>query len=91
MTIVENDFRLIPVGDDSIRFDLELLYTIKPKGKEERSEFKNVAYGVCLDHAVKLIANYRVNKRHKDEAITLITYFKEFTEELKSLKILCGI
>ena len=91
MTIEEHDFKLTPVSNSDIKFDLELLYKIQPKGKEARMEFKNVAYGINLDQAVHRIAQYRVNQKHKNEAITLLTYFKEFKEELDSLKALCGI
>ena len=91
MTIEEHDFKLTPVSNSDIKFDLELLYKIQPKGKEARMEFKNVAYGINLDHAVHRIAQYRVNQKHKNEAITLLTYFKEFKEELDSLKALCEI
>ena len=91
MVIEEKDFRLIPISDSDIRFDLELLYKVQPKGREARMEFKNVAYGIILDHAVHRIAQYRISQNHKDEAITLLMYFKEFKEELDSLKALCGI
>ena len=91
MIIEESDFRLIPIDESSPKFDLELLYTVRPNGKEVRKEFKNVAYGRCLDHAIKKIAQYRVACKHENEVINLLTYFKEFTEELNSLKALCGI
>lgn len=91
MIIEEKDFRLIPVSDSSTKFDLELLYTVRPKGKEARQEFKNVAYGVGLDYAIKKIAHHRVSSNHENEAITLLTYFQEFTRELDSLKALCGV
>ena len=91
MVIEEEDFKLTPVSDSSVNFDLELLYKVQPRGKEARMEFKNVAYGISLDHAVHRIAQYRVNQKHKNEAITLLTYFKEFKEELDSLKTLCEI
>ena len=91
MVIEEKDFKLTPVSDSSINFDLELLYKVQPREKEARMEFKNVAYGINLDHAIHRIAQYRVSQKHKDEAITLLTYFKEFKEELDSLKALCGI
>ncbi|MGM9532861.1 hypothetical protein [Intestinibacter sp.] len=91
MVIEEKDFRLTPVNDSSVSFDLELLYKVQPRGKEARMEFKNVAYGIGLAHAVNRIAHYRVSQKHQDEAITLLTYFKEFKEELDSLKALCGI
>lgn len=87
MTIEEKDFRLTPVNETSLKFDLELLYTVKPRGKEERQEFKNVAYGISLDHALKKIVQYRLSCKH--DTISLINYFKEFKNELDSLK--CNI
>lgn len=91
MIIEEKDFKLTPVNDSSVNFDLELLYKVQPRDKEARMEFKNVAYGITLNHAIHKIAQYRVNQKHKSEAITLLTYFKEFKEELDSLKALCRI
>lgn len=91
MVIEERDFRLIPVSEASPMFDLELLYTIRPKGKEARQEFKNAGYGMGLETAVKKIAQYRVSSKHEDESIKLLKYFTEFKNELDSLKELCGI
>ena len=91
MLIAEEDFKLIPISDSDLKYDLELLYKIQPKGKEARSEFKNVAYGIGLEYAIKKIAHYRVCCKHNEEAIRLLTYFKEFKEELDSLKALCGL
>lgn len=91
MVIAEDDFRLIPISDSSPKYDLELLYKVQPKGKEARIEFKNVAYGISLEHAIKKIAHYRVCCKHNEEAIKLLTYFTEFKEELDSLKTLCNI
>ncbi len=91
MIIEEKDFRLIPISESSPVFDLELLYTIRPKGKEVRQEFKNAGYGLRLETAIKKIAHYRVSSKHEDEAIKLLDYFTKFKEELNSLKDLCGI
>lgn len=91
MIIEEKDFRLIPVNDSSIFFDLELLYKIQPKGKESRYEFKNAAYGISLESAIKKVAQFRVTNKNNDGAITLLKYFKEFKDELDSIKKLCGI
>lgn len=91
MIIEENDFKLIPISDSSPKFDLELLYKVQPRGKETRWEFKNVAYGISIDYAIKKIAHYRVCCNHKEEAIKILTYFEEFKRELDSLKILCGL
>lgn len=86
MIIEGKDYRLIPISDSSPKFDLELLYTVNPKGKESRVEFKNVAYGIGLNYAVNKIAHYRVHNNHKDEAITLCKYFNEFLQNLNILK-----
>ena len=43
MVIEESDFRLESLSDMSHFWDLELLYTIKPKGGEPREEFKIAA------------------------------------------------
>lgn len=90
MLIQEEDFRLISIDDSTPKFDLELLYTVKSRNGEERKEFRNVAYGLTLDYAIKRIAQYRVSYKYKNP-IDLCTYFKEFKKELDSLKVLCGI
>lgn len=90
MVIEESDFRLIPISESSPLYDLELLYKISPRGKESRMEFKNVAYGITLESAIKRIAHYKVHCNHSDEVIKLQAYLKEFTEALESLKNLCN-
>lgn len=86
MEIVEKDFRLTPIDECSPRFDLELLYVIKPRGGERRLEFKNAGYGMSLSSAIRKIAQYRVNCNHREEAISLKTYFKEYSKEVNELK-----
>lgn len=81
MTIEEKDFRLTPISDSSPHFNLELLYKVK-----DRMEFKVVAYGVSLDYAIKKIAQYRICNKHKDKAVSLLNYFKEFKKEIDELK-----
>ncbi len=88
MEIVEKDFKLKPINDNSPMFDVELLYQIKPRGGEPRLEFKNVAYGCSLESAIRKIAHYRVCCNHRGEAIRITTYFKELKAELDSLKSL---
>ena len=85
MIIRENDFQLTPIDESSLLFDLDLLYKVQPKGKEARFELKNAGYGLSLNNAIKKIAQYRVVNNHKDEAISLLDYFKEFKKELDSL------
>lgn len=88
--IEESDFRLIPVSDNLIFFDVEYLYTVN-KGKEnERTEFRNIAYGVPLDSAIKRIAGCRVNNKIKD-ITDLKTYLKEYRDIIKEIKDICCI
>ena len=92
MTIEEEDVKLIPIDEKSPRFDLELLYMVKPRGGEPRQEFKPCCYGISLDWAIKKIAHYRVYNKHRDEAIKLLIYFKVYKQELDNLKkLLCEI
>ena len=84
MIIEENDFRLTPVDSSSQVFDLELLYKVQPKGKEARYEFKQEAFGISLESAIKRIAQFRVN--NKNESISLTKYLNEFRNELNELK-----
>lgn len=89
MTIEEQDFRLTPSSNTASNFwDLELLVTIKAKTENavSRQEFKNVGYGLTLYSAIKRICNYRIQHRHKQEAITLVQYLKEYIKLLKELK-----
>ena len=89
MVIEEKDFRLIPIKDSGNMFDLELLRTVN-KGKEtERQEFKNVAYGVTIESAMKYIANARIAANNPD-TIDLKTYLEEYRKILDEIKTLCG-
>lgn len=85
MEIVEKDFKLKSIDESSPFFDLELLYVVKPRGGEPRLEFKNSGYGLTLKTAIKKIAQYRVNCKHKEEAIQLKTYYTEFKNELDQI------
>lgn len=89
MVIEGTDFRLIPIDDSTPRFDLELLYKIRPRGGEPRTEFKNVAYGIQLDTAIKRIAQYRVSNKLGESAVSLENYFKEFKQEVEELIKVC--
>lgn len=85
MTIEEQDFRLTPSSNVASDFwDLELLVNIK--GTDPRQEFKNVGYGLTLVSAIKRICNYRIQHKHRQEAITLAQYLKEYIKLLKELK-----
>jgi hypothetical protein len=84
MVIEESDFRLTSVNEFSTKWDLELLYTIRPKGKEARTEFKAVAYGLPLESALKRVINFRINNKHQD-VISLRDYLKEYKDQLNQL------
>lgn len=89
MIIEEKDFRLESTTDSSLFFDLELLRIIN-KGKDnEREEFKNEAYGLTIDSAIKRIANYRISNKHQKDALDIKTYFEEFKQEIEKLLQVC--
>lgn len=90
MTIEENDFKLIPIAEGSSMFDIEVLHTVKPRGGEPREEFQNIAYGIPIVNAIERVANYRIQKRHDNEAITLKQYIEEYKTIIKAIKDLCG-
>ena len=77
MIIEESDFRLIPVKESGLLFDLELLKVIN-KGKEnERTE-------------LKYIANARINAKYND-SISLKQYLQEYKDIINSIKDTCKI
>ena len=79
MIIEESDFRLENSSDFSQFWDLELLYTVKPKSGEPRQEFKNAGYGLTLESAIKRVINYRLS--NKKEIYTLKEYLSEYKNE----------
>ena len=90
MVIEESDFRLIPVKESGLLFDLELLKVIN-KGKEnERTEFKNIAYGITIESALKYIANARISAKYND-SISLKQYLQEYKDIINSIKDTCKI
>lgn len=89
MIIEEKDFRLIPVSETSELFDLEVLYTVN-KGKEnERTEFRNVGYGLPLESAIKKIATYRLNNKLGDDPIGLRVYLEAYKDIVNDVRKLC--
>lgn len=85
MIIEEPDFRLTQISEGSCFWDLELLYTIKPKGKESRQEFKVCGYGLTMNSAIKRIANFRISQKHTEDSLTMKQYLKEYNEIIKEL------
>lgn len=84
MIIEESDFRLSNDGN-SVHWDLELMRTVRPRGKPEREEWGDPLYGMPLERAIKIIINYRLNK--KKDTYSLEAYLESYKEQLKQLRI----
>lgn len=89
MIIEESDFRLTQVDDHSNAWDMELLTRIQPRGKEERWEFKIIAYSLNLKEAMRSVIRYKINKKYIDnQTISLDEYLNEYklaAEEVKKI------
>lgn len=86
MIIEEPDFKMTSVDDTGDFWDLELLYTVKPKGKPEREEFKEMGYGLKFSTCVRKITNYRLSR--KKEIRGFREYVLDYIKELDEIKIL---
>lgn len=83
MVIEEADFR-ITSGVSDYFWDLELLCTVKPKGKSERQEFKDAGFGMPLVTCIKKVIHHRMSC--KKEVSTLKEYIQDYKEEIKRLE-----
>lgn len=83
MVIEEDDFRMTS-GASNYFWDLELLYTIRPKGKPERQEFKDAGFGMTLETCVERIIHHRVSNGR--EVSTLKEYVQDYRREVKRLE-----
>lgn len=86
MLIEEADFRLTNDGESDY-WDLELLKTVRPKGKPERQEFQVIGYGYSFPSALKVIANHRISL--KQDVYTLKEYmqdYKKIIDQLSNLR-----
>ena len=82
MIIEHSDFRLTNDGMSTC-WDLEVMRTVRPRGKPEREEWSDPLYGMPLDRAIKIIINYRLNKRK--DVYTLQEYLHQYKDELNKL------
>ena len=82
MLIEGEDFKLTNDGESDY-WDLELLKTIRPKGKPERQEFQVVGYGYSFSNALKVIANHRMST--KKDVYTLQEYMQDYKKIIDSL------
>lgn len=74
MVIQGDFFRLTPVNEHSLQYDLELLYKIK--GKNPREEYKDAGYGLSLETAIKKCIQYAITQ--KFETLSLKQYLEEY-------------
>ena len=91
MTIEEADFKLIPCSESSSRYDLEVLYIVNKGKSNERTEFRNVGYGLSLESAIRRIIRYRIGNKYEEEAITLKQFLEAFKEEAEKIKQMCEL
>lgn len=84
MAIEEVDFRITSTTGHF--WDLELLYTVRPKGKPERQEFKDAGYGMLLQSCIERIIGHRLSQ--KEEVYTLKGYLKDYKKEIDRLATL---
>lgn len=83
MLIEGEDYRLSNDGE-SVHWDLELMRTVRPRGKPEREEFGDPLYGMPLERAIKIIINHRLSR--KKEVYTLQEYLNSYKDEINKLK-----
>lgn len=88
MIIQGEDFKFIPVKPEFPVFDVELLKTVNKGKQNERTEFQNVAYGVNIDTAIKMVVSYRINKNSPD-VLSLKDYLNKYLKGIKELKEFC--
>ena len=86
MIIEEVDFKLTSVSEMGAFFDLDLLYTVKPKAKGalQREEFKNNGYAMSLERCIQIITMYRLDK--KENTYSLSSFLKAYKEECEEIK-----
>lgn len=83
MVIEESDFKMTSVLSGNF-WDLELLYTVRPKGKPERQEFKDAGYGMTLETCLKKVIFRRMEE--KRDVYNLKDYVKDYKQEVKRLE-----
>ena len=81
MVIQGEFFKITPVSEHSLHYDLELLYEVK--GKNPRKEYKNAGYGMPLETAIRKCIQYALSQ--KFEVLTLREYLDEYKKIQKDL------
>ena len=83
MEIKGEDYQLNNDGE-SMRWDLRLMKTVKPRSGQERQELGDPMYGMPLENAIKIIINYRLDK--KQDTYTLKEYLDEYKKQITLLR-----
>ncbi len=83
MEINGEDYQLTNDGE-SMRWDLRLMKTVRPRGGPERQELGDPMYGMPLENAIKIIINYRLDK--KKDTYTLKEYLDEYKKQVTLLR-----
>lgn len=89
MTIEDYDFKLEPVSDNSALWDLSFKKIVNKGKVNERGDFSNPLYGLPLNGAIRRIINHRIIAKHKEEAISMKVYFKEYHILWNEILALC--
>lgn len=89
MTIEDYDFKLEPVSDDSALWDLSFKKIVNKGKVNEREDFSSPLYGLPLNGAIHRIINHRIIAKHKEEAISMKVYFKEYHILWNEILALC--
>lgn len=83
MVIEGKNFRISNDGE-SVHWDLQLMRTVRPRGKPEREELGDPLYGIPLEKAIKIIT-YNVLSKEKD-TYELQEFIQRYLEEIKKVK-----
>lgn len=83
MEIKGEDY-LITNDGESTHWDLRLMKTVRPRSGPPREELGDPMYGMPLEKAIKIIVNYRLDK--KKDTYTLKEYLDEYKLQITLLK-----
>ena len=83
MVIEEADFRMTSGASDHF-WDLELLYTVRPKGKPERQEFKDAGFGMSLETCIRKVVHHRISSKRDVGTLKEYVQVKRLEELLNS-------
>lgn len=90
MEIVEKDFKLVPVSDDSSLWNLNFMKRVKKRDTGEYvMELGDTLYGLTLSSALLRIAKHRTAKKYAEDNISLFQFLKDYQKSYKEMVKLC--